>query len=148
MRARESAENYLKTILILQKKNGEFRSIDIANELVVSKPSVSVAVKKLRKEGLVTMDTSHNLTLTEDGIEYAASILERHMVIEKFFTEVLNITEETAHCDACRLEHLISVDTFNKLKENNEKVPFAKAEKVMNSKKCASFKKENGLSGL
>ena len=114
---RESAENYLKTILILHKKYGEVRSIDVANELGVSKPSVSIAMKKLRNEGLVSMDENRNLVLTEAGLEYATAIFERHEVLEKFLTDVLNVDEETAHNDSCRLEHLVSAETLNRVRE-------------------------------
>ena len=122
MRVRESAENYLKTILTLQKKLGEVRSIDIAGELEVSKPSVSNAVKKLRAEGLVDMNGNHSIVLTNAGLEYALSIFERHVVIEKFLTYVLGIDEKTAHADSCRLEHSVSRQTFEKMKESYESV--------------------------
>lgn len=117
MKVRESTETYLKTILILQKKLGKVRSVDVANELGVSKPSVSNAVKKLCNEGLAIMDLDRNLVLTEDGLKYAALIFERHVVIEKFLTDILGIGEENAHNDACRLEHLVSPETFDKIKE-------------------------------
>ncbi len=116
MKVRESAENYLKAIFILQKRLGEVRSIDVANELHVSKPSVSNAVKKLRNEGFITVDESHNLILTEDGLKYAVSIFDRHITIEKFLRDVLSVEEKTAHNDACRMEHLISTETCSKLK--------------------------------
>lgn len=119
MKIRESAGNYLKTIFILQKRLGEVRSIDVANELHVSKPSVSNAVKKLRSEGFLTVGESHNLILTEDGFKYAASIFERHITIEKFLRDVLSIEEKTAHSDACRMEHLISTETCSKIKDIN-----------------------------
>ena len=121
MRVRESAENYLKTILTLQKRFSEVRSIDVANELNVSKPSVSNAVKKLRAEGLVDMNENHSLVLTSTGYEYAISVFERHIVIEKVLTEVLGIDEKTAHTDSCRLEHLVSRETFIKIKELYER---------------------------
>lgn len=121
MKSRESAETYLKTILILQRKLGSVHSIDVANELGVSKPSVSNAVKKLRNEGLVIMDCDRNLILTEDGLKYATSIFNRHVVIEKFLKDILNIDEQTAHADSCRLEHLISTETFDKIKELYDK---------------------------
>lgn len=117
MKVGESAENYLKTILILQKRLGEVRSIDVANELGVSKPSVSYAVKKLRSEGFVLMDGNRNLVLTENGQKYAAFILDRHAVIEMFLIEILHIDEKTAHRDSCCLEHSISTETFNKIRE-------------------------------
>ena len=121
MKVRESAETYLKTILILQKKLGYVRSVDVANELGISKASVSRAVKKLRNEGFVIMGLARNLVLTEEGLKYAAFIFERHVVIEKFLTEILNIGKENAHSDACRLEHLVSPETFDKIKESYDK---------------------------
>lgn len=117
MKSRESAETYLKAIFLLRQKLGHVRSIDVANDLGVSKPSVSVAVKKLCNEGLLTMDCDRNLILTEDGLKYAASIFERHAVIENFLTDILDVGKENAHKDACRLEHLVSQETFSKIKE-------------------------------
>ena len=117
MKNRESAETYLKTILLLSRKLGYVRSIDVANELGVSKPSVSNAVKKLRNEGLVNMDGSRFLILTDEGQKYAKSIFERHVVIENFLTDILNVDEEIAHKDACRLEHIVSSETVDKIKE-------------------------------
>ncbi|MGC4019001.1 MAG: metal-dependent transcriptional regulator [Muricomes sp.] len=114
---RESAETYLKTIFLLQQKLGQVHSIDIANELGVSKPSVSIAIKKLCNEGLLIMDCERSLILTEEGLEYAASIFERHVVIENYLTDVLNVGKESAHKDACRLEHFVSQETFSKIKE-------------------------------
>ena len=122
MKVRESAENYLKAILILYEKFGYVRSIDVANELGVSKPSVSIAVKKLRSEGLVEIDEKYNLILTKDGLEYATSIFERHVILEKFLANVLEIDTKTAHNDSCRLEHVISAETLNKLKEIYDEV--------------------------
>lgn len=113
----ESTETYLKTILILQKKLGNVRSVDVANELNISKPSVSNAVKKLCNEGFVLMDLNRNLLLTPDGFKYAAFVFECHQVIEKFLTDILGIDEEAAHRDACRLEHFISSETSRKLEE-------------------------------
>jgi len=120
IKVRESAENYLKTILILQERLGEVRSVDVANELGVSKPSVSVAVAKLCKEGLVDRDENRNLVLTKDGLAYAASLFERHTVLEKFLVGFLNIDQETAHSDSCRLEHSLSAKTLSRIRELNE----------------------------
>ncbi|WP_024347649.1 metal-dependent transcriptional regulator [Lacrimispora indolis] len=117
MKSRESAETYLKAIFLLRQKLGNVRSIDVANDLGISKPSVSVAVKKLSNEGLLTMDRDCNLILTEDGLKYAASIFERHVVIENFLKDILGVGEENAHKDACRLEHIVSPETFSKIKE-------------------------------
>ncbi|QIB70789.1 metal-dependent transcriptional regulator [Aminipila butyrica] len=120
MKVRESAENYLKTILLLQSELGEVRSIDVANALGVSKPSVSNAIKKLRREGLVVMAENYNLLLTEDGFKYATTIFERHQIIEKFLTDNLGIDRKTAHKDSCHMEHLLSPETLSKIKENYE----------------------------
>ena len=117
MEMSQSAENYLKTILLLKKKLGSVRSIDIANELMVSKPSVSNALKKLRNKGLLVVDLKRNIIMTEAGLKYATSIYEHHIWIERFLTDFFKIDSETAHTDACRMEHLLSDETFVKLKE-------------------------------
>ena len=107
----------MKAIYVLRERLGEVRSIDVANELGVSKPSVSIAVKKLRNEGLVDMDDNHYLILTKDGFKYAANIFERHVMLETFFRKVLEINEKTAHSDSCRLEHVISTEVLGKIKD-------------------------------
>ena len=117
IKVRESAENYLKAIYILHERLGEVHSVDVAKELGVSKPSVSIAVKKLRDEGLVSIDGKHNLVLTKDGLAYAASVFERHVVLERFLTDFLDVDVETAHNDSCRLEHTVSTKTFYKIKK-------------------------------
>lgn len=117
MKNSESVETYLKTIYLLQKKLGCVRSIDVANELGLSKPSVSIAMKKLRNEGLVIMDCNNSLLLTECGAKYAASVFERHVVIEKYLTDILQIEKQIAHKDACRFEHTMSSETFDRLKK-------------------------------
>jgi len=117
MKMSQSAENYLKTILLLQRKLGHVRSVDIANELMVSKPSVSNALKKLRNEGLIVMNLQHDIIMTEEGLRYATLIFEHHVVIEKFLTDFFQINSEIAHVDSCRIEHLLSDETFNKIKE-------------------------------
>ena len=105
---RESAENYLETILVLQKRHGHVRSIDIANELSFSKPSVSVAMKNLRLNGLIEIDEDGIITLQEAGRVIAERIYERHTLL----TQWLEIAAE----DACRMEHVISAETFAALK--------------------------------
>lgn len=117
----ESAENYLKTILILRNRQGAVRSADVARALGVSRPSVSNAVKKLRENGLVDMDESRMLVLTERGLARAATILERHAEIERFLTRILEVDGEIAHHDSCRLEHRLSTETFEKIKQINER---------------------------
>ena len=116
-RLSESAENYLKTILLLQHRLGVVRCIDVASELGVSKPSVSIAVKKLRSEGLADMDESRNLVLTPLGLAHASAVWERHVLLQTFLTDVLQIDEETAHSDSCRLEHVVSAEMLHKIKE-------------------------------
>ena len=109
---RESAENYLETILVLQKRHGHVRSIDIANELSFSKPSVSVAMKNLRLNGLIEIDEDGIITLQEAGRVIAERIYERHTLL----TQWLGVRPEIAAEDACRMEHVISAETFAALK--------------------------------
>ena len=120
MKTCESTENYLKTILILQHQLGQVRSIDVAKALNVSKPSVSNAVKKLRNEQLVEVDACRHLILTAKGYQYASSVFERHLIIERFLTDVLSVDEKTAHNDSCRLEHLVSSETFLQIRKAYE----------------------------
>ena len=111
-----SGEDYLETILVLQKKRGMVRSVDVARHMEVSKPSVCHAVATLRDGGFLTMDEDHFLHLTDVGREVAEKIYERHC----FFTEQLiaaGVNPETAEADACRIEHVISNESFQKLKE-------------------------------
>ncbi len=126
MRIHESAENYLETILVLSRRKQFVRSIDIVNELNFSKPSVSVAMKHLRENGHIVMDDDGYITLTEEGNEIAKTIYERHQVISALLMK-LGVDEETAKEEACRIEHDISQDTFEKLKIwliNNKIVEF------------------------
>ena len=116
----ESAEDYLESILMLQEKNGQVRSIDIANELNFSKPSVSIAMKKLRENGYIEMDHNNLITLTEEGMAIAARIYERHRVLTAMLIH-LGVSEKTARADACRLEHDLSDETWEKLKSHAEK---------------------------
>ena len=117
MAIHESAEDYLETILKLRMKQGNVRSIDIVSELHYSKPSVSVAMKKLRESGHVRMDETGYLTLTEEGEAIARRIYERHQVLETMLT-ALGVEEETAAQEACKIEHVISDDTFEKIKRH------------------------------
>ena len=116
MKLYASGEDYLEAILMLQKKNGMVRSIDLARHMEVSKPSVSHAIKTLREGGFLTMDEDYCLHLTEVGREVAEKIYERHL----FFMEQLiaaGVDPETAEADACRIEHIISDESFLRLKE-------------------------------
>ena len=117
MKIQESAENYLETILMLQHKKGSVRSIDIVNELDYAKPSVSVAMKNLRENGYILMDTSGFITLTEKGRVIADTMYERHTMISDWLV-MLGVNRETAVEDACRIEHVISAESFEAIKRH------------------------------
>ena len=119
MQIRESAENYLETILILsqRKGKGEVRSIDIVNELEFSKPSVSVAMKNLRENGYITVDKDGYIRLTDKGLEIAEKMYERHTLLTKWLT-ALGVDEKIAVEDACRIEHVISEESFEAIKKH------------------------------
>ena len=112
----ESSEDYLESILILKNKNGKVRSIDIVSDLHFSKPSVSVAMKKLRENGYINVDEKGYITLTDKGYEIAAKTYDRHVTLTKFFVS-LGVSEEIALKDACRVEHDLSDETFEALKK-------------------------------
>ena len=116
---KESGENYLETILVLSKKMGAVRSIDVANELNFSKPSISVAMKHFREDGYINMDKDGIITLTDKGREIATRVYERHQLIAKILIS-LGISEETAYEDSCKIEHDLSQESFEKIKEYYE----------------------------
>ena len=120
----ESLEMYLENILVLQNTLGRVRSIDIAHKTGYSKPSVSRAVKLLGSDGCIEIDADGFIMLTEKGRQIADDILDRHRIISAFF-ESIGVCESTASEDACRIEHVISDETFEKLKryieDNKEK---------------------------
>jgi Mn-dependent DtxR family transcriptional regulator len=116
----ESAEDYLENILILRERNGNVRSIDIVNEMNYSKPSISIAMKKLRSEGLVEMDLNGYITLTPLGEEIAQRIYSRHRLLKKVLMAI-GVKEETAAEEACRIEHDIDDDTYDKINAFYEK---------------------------
>ena len=115
MKIQESAENYLEAILVLMQRNGQVRSIDVAHYTGYSKPSISRAVGLLRDNGYVSIDQNGLLGLTESGLQIAETIYERHTVLTELLT-LLGVSPETAAEDACRIEHVISAETFDKLK--------------------------------
>ena len=117
LKIQESAENYLEAILVLMQKNGQVRSIDVAHYTGFSKPSISRAVGLLRDNGYVSIDQNGLLGLTESGMQIATSIYERHTVLTAFLT-ALGVDAETAAEDACRIEHVLSEETFDKLKQH------------------------------
>lgn len=114
---RESGEMYLETILTLGKDGNNVRSVDIAESLGYSKASVSCAMSKLRADGYIVMDASRAIRLTEKGRAVADKIYERHRVIAKMLTD-LGVDEETAVADACRIEHVISDESFSIIKRH------------------------------
>ena len=115
MKIQESAENYLETILILKNRKGMVRSIDIVNELDYTKPSVSVAMKNLRENGYIKMDRDGYITLTDEGAAIAEAMYERHTVISDWLAS-LGVNKKVAVEDACRIEHVISRESFEAIK--------------------------------
>ena len=115
-KSEESVEDYLETILILSRHKAQVRSIDVANELGYSKPSVSRAMSILKKQDYITMDKSGFIELTEKGREKAAAIYERHKLLTSFLQKVAGVPEEVAEDDACRMEHIISDEVFQGIK--------------------------------
>ena len=115
MKIQESAENYLEAILILNKRNGEVHAIDIAAELEFSKPSVSVAMKRLRENGYIEMDADGFITLLPPGEAIAQRIYTRHKLLTQFLIR-LGVSEEVAAADACKIEHDLSDETFEKIR--------------------------------
>ena len=119
MKVQESAENYLETILILSNKGNPVRSIDIVNELEYSKPSVSVAMKNLRKKGYISVDAEGFITLTAKGRKIADSMYERHIAISDWLV-FLGVDKKTAAQDACKMEHAMSEKSFLAIKSHIE----------------------------
>lgn len=119
MKILESAENYLETIYILSKRLGHVRSIDVANELAFSKPSVSIAMKNLREAGYVIVDKDGHLTLTDAGKAIAETMYERHEILSRWLM-YLGVDEATATEDACRIEHCLSATSFQAIKHHLE----------------------------
>lgn len=123
MKIYESAENYLETILMITNRNGSCRSIDIANELGYSKPSVSVAMKNLRENGYIDVMGDGKIILLPPGKKIAENLFERHTILTKCLV-MLGVSPETAAEDACKIEHILSQESFDaiiKAVENNTK---------------------------
>lgn len=117
MKIHESAENYLETILVIGNRKPQVRSIDIANELNFSKPSVSVAMKNLRENGYILMDDQGHITLTASGQTIADTMYERHTMLSNWLI-YLGVDAKTAAEDACRMEHVLSAQTFEAIKRH------------------------------
>ncbi|MFR7654126.1 metal-dependent transcriptional regulator [Monoglobus pectinilyticus] len=116
MKIMESAENYLETILVLSNKGDKVRSIDIVTETGYTKPSISRAVKSLKESGYISVDVHGYIDLLPSGRAIAEKICERHRFLSKYLMKI-GVSEETALTDACRIEHVISEESFDKLKE-------------------------------
>ena len=116
MQIHQSAEDYLECILKLSKQRPVVRSIDIANDMNYSKPSISVAMKNLRLNGYINVDESGFITLTDSGMEIASNIYDRHLILRKWL-EFLGMSPETAEQDACKIEHVLSPETFQAIKK-------------------------------
>lgn len=116
MKIQESAENYLETILILQNELNAVRSIDIVNELNYTKASVSIAMKRLRENGYIEMDRDGYISLTNDGLSIAEKMYERHKALSSFLM-LIGVNKKVALEDACRIEHVISDESFDKIKK-------------------------------
>lgn len=114
MTIQKSAEDYLEAMLMMKEKHGYIRSVDIAEQLGVTKPSVSYATKRLRENGYITMDRSGFITLTDSGMEIANRMYSRHKTLTEFFVSI-GVNPVTAREDACKIEHDISQETFDAL---------------------------------
>ena len=114
----ESSENYLESILMLSLQNSDVRSVDIANMLGFSKPSVSVAMKHLREEDKITVEDNGYIHLTKSGLAIARETYEKHLIISSLLMS-LGVDEATASADACRIEHVLSAASFDRIKEHS-----------------------------
>ena len=112
----ESGENYLETILVLTKKNGSVRSIDIADAMQFTKASVSRAMSILKRDNYIIMHPDGSILLTKEGLKKATAVYDRHVTLTRFINEVLGVDVEIAEKDACRIEHIISPQTFAGIK--------------------------------
>ncbi|MDO4960880.1 MAG: metal-dependent transcriptional regulator [Eubacteriales bacterium] len=116
LNSNESREDYIESILILKREKGAVRSIDIANHFGYSRPSISRAVGLLRKDNLINVDDSGYIELTPQGLELAKGVYSRHKTLIKFL-EKIGVSPETAENDACRIEHILSQESMDKIKE-------------------------------
>lgn len=116
----ESAEDYLEAILVLRERQGMVRSIDVVHQLELTKPSVSVAMKRFRENGYIEMDADGYITLLPPGEEIAQRIYGRHKLLTQFLI-LLGVSEETAAADACKMEHDLSEETYARIKEHAAK---------------------------
>ena len=132
MHVYESAEDYLEAILVITKQRGMVRSIDIANELGYSKPSVSIAMKKLRENSYIEMSSDGYIRLLPAGAEIAEHIYERHQTLSDFFV-YLGVSRDVASADACKVEHDLSDETFSRIKAHVEQTMAAAPRELENA---------------
>ena len=117
MKIQKSSQDYLESMLMMQQERGYIRSIDVAEHLGVTKPSVSYATKRLRENGYIEMDPQGWITLTDSGMQIAEKIYERHRFLS-YYLQKIGVSEKPAAEDACRIEHVISQETFERLQEH------------------------------
>jgi len=116
MKIQASAEDYLEAILVLSQKKGKVRSVDIAQHMKYSKPTISIIMKQFRDNGYINIDPDRNITLTDKGKKIAQRTYERHMLFAKFFIDI-GVDEKTAYNDACKIEHSISEESFERFRD-------------------------------
>ncbi|MCL2361887.1 MAG: metal-dependent transcriptional regulator [Defluviitaleaceae bacterium] len=116
MKIQTSAEDYLEAILVLSQKKGKVRSVDIAQHMSYSKPTISIMMKQFRENGYIEIDQDRNINLTDKGTEIAQRTYERHMLFAKFLIDI-GVDEETAYADACKIEHSISEVSFERFRD-------------------------------
>ena len=121
MQILKASEDYLETMLMMQTKHGYVRSVDVAEHLGVTKPSVTYATKRLRENGYISMDADGFITLNESGLEVASRVYGRHKTLSKLFV-LLGVTPEVASEDACKVEHDLSEETFRCIQQYLEKM--------------------------
>lgn len=112
----ESLEDYLEAMLVLSKE-GKIKSVDVANKLGVSKPSVNKAISILKTKGYVQQESYGDIHITDTGKEIASKVLDRHLHIKRFLIEVLGVDESNADLDACKIEHVVSETTYDKMRD-------------------------------
>ena len=116
MKIQQSSEDYLEAMLMLKERRGYVRSVDVAAQLGVTRPSVSYATKRRRENGYITMDADGLIGLTDAGMEIASRIYERHKLLTQILID-LGVSEEAARDDACKIEHDLSIETFDAIRE-------------------------------
>ena len=121
VKSEKTAEDYLEAMLMLKKNKGYIRSIDVAAQLGVTKPSVTYTTKRLKEKGYIVMDKDNYITITEKGMVIAQRTLDRHEILSSFFISI-GVNEETALADACKIEHDISDASFNAIKQLMKKL--------------------------